>query len=158
MIKKNVQIWTDGSCSDQDQIGGWAAILKYEDNIKEISGNTMNATCVSIEVLAVIKALKVLKEPCCVDLFTDNTFIITNIEKKFKKYVAKSWPNESHKNKYNDILIQLFKAIGAHDVKCHWVKSHSGVSENERCDKIANLARFNLQYQLIGSHICTDEA
>ena len=40
----NVTIYTDGACSGNPGPGGWAAVLLYGDNRKEISGGSKNTT------------------------------------------------------------------------------------------------------------------
>ena len=51
---KKVLIYTDGACSGNPGPGGWGAILFYEENKKEIWGNSPNTTNNIMELTAVI--------------------------------------------------------------------------------------------------------
>ena len=42
--------------------------------------------------------------------------------------------------KNEDLWRQLDEISGNHEVRWHWVKGHSGHSENERADQLASLA------------------
>ena len=77
---KNVQIYTDGACSGNPGDGGWAAILKYGDREKEISGFIKDTTNNQMELKAAIEALKCLKEPCYVELFSDSAYLVNGFE------------------------------------------------------------------------------
>lgn len=69
---KQVEIFTDGACSGNPGPGGWGAILRYKGTEKEISGGEENTTNNRMELLAVISALELLKEPCQVILYSDS--------------------------------------------------------------------------------------
>ena len=59
-----LNIYTDGACKGNPGIGGWGAILKYGDKIKEINGFSNNTTNNIMELTAVIEALKQLNRKC----------------------------------------------------------------------------------------------
>ena len=69
---KKVIIYTDGACSFNPGPGGWGAVLMYGGKQKQISGFAESTTNNQMEMLAVINALKMLKEPCIVDLYSDS--------------------------------------------------------------------------------------
>ena len=69
---EKVIIYTDGACSGNPGPGGWGAVLMYGDNKKEISGGSKDTTNNIMEMTAVIEALKLLKFPCEVDLYSDS--------------------------------------------------------------------------------------
>ena len=60
----NVEIYTDGACSGNPGVGGWASVLLYEQHKKELYGNDKETTNNRMELTAVIEALKALKRPC----------------------------------------------------------------------------------------------
>ena len=78
---KKVTIYTDGACSGNPGAGGWGAILQYNGHEKEISGGDKLTTNNKMELLAVISALELLKEPCEVDLYSDSKYVIDSITK-----------------------------------------------------------------------------
>ena len=65
-----VTIYTDGSADDKRR-GGWAALLRYGDHEKLISGAEANTTNNRMELTAAVMALRALKKPCEVHLYTD---------------------------------------------------------------------------------------
>ena len=72
---KIVEIFTDGACSGNPGPGGWGAILRYGTYEKEISGSDKETTNNRMELTAVIEALKLLKEPCEITIYTDSSYV-----------------------------------------------------------------------------------
>jgi ribonuclease HI len=77
---KKVQIYTDGACSGNPGDGGWAAILIFGEKEKGISGFEADTTNNKMELRAAIEALKSLKEPCEVELFSDSSYLVNGFE------------------------------------------------------------------------------
>ena len=69
---KEVQIFTDGACSGNPGPGGWGAILRYGDKVKELSGGDADTTNNRMELMAAIAGLEALTRPCQVDLYSDS--------------------------------------------------------------------------------------
>ena len=136
---KEVQIFTDGACSGNPGPGGWGAILKYGDNVKELSGGEPNTTNNRMEMSAVIASLSALKEPCKVTLTSDSKYVIDAVTKGWaKKWQANGWIKSDKKPALNsDLWEKLLALLEIHDVKFVWVKGHAGHPENERCDRLA---------------------
>ena len=80
---KEVTIYTDGACSGNPGPGGWGAILIYGENKKEISGGANETTNNIMEMTAVIEALKLLKYPCEVKLYSDSAYVVDAFNKKW---------------------------------------------------------------------------
>ena len=78
---KTVTIYTDGACSGNPGPGGWCAILQYGANEKQLSGGEANTTNNRMELTAVIEALRALKAPCRVELWSDSKYVIDALEK-----------------------------------------------------------------------------
>lgn len=137
--KNRVIIYTDGACSGNPGPGGWGAILRYGDKVKEISGAEAETTNNRMELMAAIMALESLKRPCTVDLYTDSEYVRGGMEQWIKKWKADGWKKKGGLK--NADLWQRLDAIAAkHDVKVHWVKGHSGHPENDRADELATNA------------------
>ena len=73
---KTVYLYTDGACSGNPGPGGYGAILKYGQHVKEICGGDENTTNNRMELLGVIKGLEALNEPCHVVLTSDSKYVI----------------------------------------------------------------------------------
>jgi ribonuclease HI len=136
---KKVEIYTDGACSGNPGSGGWGAILKYGENVKELSGGEARTTNNRMEMSAVIAALSALKEPCQVTLTSDSKYVIDAITKGWaKKWQANNWIKSDKKPALNsDLWEKLLSLLEIHSVEFVWVKGHAGHPENERCDELA---------------------
>ncbi len=136
---KKVEIFTDGACSGNPGPGGWGAILRYKNTEKEISGGEAHTTNNRMELMAVISALKMLKEPCEVTLYSDSQYVCNALKLGWaKKWQENGWMRNKKERALNpELWEQLLKLYEYHDVTIVWVKGHAGHSENERCDKLA---------------------
>ena len=136
---KEVKIFTDGACSGNPGPGGWGAILKYGNNVKELSGGEKNTTNNRMELTAAIKALEALKEQCLVTLTTDSKYLADGIEKGWAESWKKNgWKKADKKPALNtDLWERILELFALHTVKIVWVKGHNGHPENERCDELA---------------------
>lgn len=138
---KHIDIFTDGACSGNPGPGGYGAILKYGEHIKEISGGEQNTTNNRMELRAVIEALKALKEPCEVTLTSDSKYVCDSIQKGWaKSWKKNNWIKSDKKKALNhELWDELLSLLDVHKVTVVWVKGHAGHPENERCDELAVL-------------------
>lgn len=142
---KNVTIYTDGACSGNPGVGGYGAVLMYKENRKEISKGYKLTTNNRMETLAVIEALKLLKEPCNIKLYTDSTYVANSINKGWVyNWQKNNWKNSSKKETPNkDLWQELLPLLEKHNVEFIWVKGHADNEENNRCDFLAREAIKN---------------
>ena len=136
---KTVTLYTDGACSGNPGPGGWAAILKYKDIQKELSGGEAQTTNNRMELTAVIRGLQALKEPCSVELWSDSKYGIDALSLGWAQgWQKKGWIKADKKPALNaDLWDKLLSLIALHEVTFHWVHGHQGHPENERCDALA---------------------
>lgn len=136
---KKVIIYTDGACSGNPGAGGWGAILRYGEREMEISGYDPNTTNNKMELTAAIEALKRLKEPCEVELYSDSAYLINGFEKFWvKSWKRNGWINSSKEEvKNSDLWMELDRLNSIHKIKWIKVKGHSDNEYNNRCDKMA---------------------
>ena len=135
---KKITVYTDGACSGNPGPGGWGAVLKFNGNVKEISGGEDATTNNRMEMMAVIKALESLKEPCDVELYTDSEYVKNGITSWIKKWVKNGWMTASKKEvKNRDLWEKIYSLTSEHTINWRWVKGHSGDPDNERCDLLA---------------------
>ena len=78
---KKVTLYTDGACSGNPGPGGYGAVLIYNGVEKEISGGQKDTTNNQMEMMAVIKGLEMLKEPCEVKVYSDSAYVVNSIQK-----------------------------------------------------------------------------
>ena len=132
--EKQVTIYTDGACEGNPGPGGYGVVLLFGDARKELSEGYRLTTNNRMELLAVIRGLEALNERCRVTLHSDSRYVIDGIEKGW----AARWRAKGWKRKKNpDLWGQLLDLCDAHDIEFRWVRGHSGVPENERCDQLA---------------------
>ncbi|MBR6572804.1 MAG: ribonuclease HI [Clostridia bacterium] len=147
MVRKYVEIFTDGACSGNPGPGGWGAILRYGDKEKELYGGEKETTNNRMELTAVIEALSALKEPCIVKLTTDSKYVCDAILNGWVySWQKNGWKKADKKPALNvDLWEKLLPLLDRHEVKFNWVKGHNGHKENERCDQLAVSFYKNLQ-------------
>jgi ribonuclease HI len=135
----DVTIYTDGACSGNPGPGGYGAILMYGAHKKEISGGEAVTTNNRMELMGVISALKALKRPCTVALYTDSQYIVNAIEKGWaRKWQANGWMRNKKDRAMNpDLWQELLDLLAVHSVTFHWVKGHASNPYNNRCDELA---------------------
>lgn len=135
----NVTIYTDGACSGNPGPGGWAAVLLYGDNRKEISGGSKNTTNNIMEITAVIEALKCLKVECEAKVHSDSAYVVNCFNQgwiyNWRKNNWKTASKEPVKNK--ELWEELYNLVQKHKVEFIKVKGHSDVELNNRCDELA---------------------
>lgn len=136
---KYVKIYTDGACSGNPGPGGYGIVLNYNGTTRKMSGNSIQTTNNRMELTAVIEALKALKMPCQIDLFSDSKYITDAINKGWlESWSINGWKKSNNKACSNvDLWQELLRLLKIHNVNFIWVKGHSGQSENEQCDKMA---------------------
>jgi ribonuclease HI len=136
---KEVTIYTDGACSGNPGPGGWAAVLIYKEHEKEISGGEEHTTNNRMEMMAAIEALKQLKIPCRVNLYSDSAYLVNAFHKKWlDKWQRNGWQTAGKKPVENrDLWEELLKLTKMHTVEWNKVAGHSGDHYNERCDELA---------------------
>jgi ribonuclease HI len=130
---KNISLFSDGSALNNPGFGGYCAILKYKDSEKIVSGSEESTTNNRMELLAVIKGLEALKEPCSVEVYSDSSYVVNAINSWLSGWIKKDFKNIKNPDLWREYIEVSLK----HRVKAIWVKGHSGHIENERCDKIA---------------------
>ncbi len=136
---KTVTIYTDGACSGNPGPGGWGAILEWQGHEKELSGGEAQTTNNRMELTAVLAALRLLKEPCIVELYSDSKYVVDAIDKGWLYgWQKKGWIKADKKPVLNvDLWQQLLPELKRHDVYLHWVKGHAENEKNNRCDQLA---------------------
>ena len=137
--RKEVIIYTDGACSGNPGPGGWGAILRYKNTEKEISGGEANTTNNRMELTGAISALKMLKEPCKVTLYSDSQYMINGINNGWAlKWRANGWMRNKKEPALNPELWQeLLDLCETHSIEFIWVKGHASNEYNNRCDALA---------------------
>lgn len=142
ILKLEVEIYTDGACSGNPGPGGWGAVLLYGPHEKEISGFEPDTTNQRMELLAAIKGLKNLKQPCKVKLYSDSAYLVNAFTQGWiENWQRNGWQNAKKKPVSNaDLWRQLIDLAQVHEIQWIKVKGHSDNKLNNRCDALAREA------------------
>lgn len=135
---KPVLIWTDGACSGNPGPGGWGVLMRFNGHEKEMYGGEEETTNNRMELTAAIMALKELKRPCLIELYTDSQYVRGGVTGWLEKWKANGWKTSNRKPvKNEDLWRSLDEAVARHKISWHWVKGHAGHPENEKADELA---------------------
>lgn len=142
---KIIDIYTDGACSGNPGEGGYGVVLLYNGVRKEVSKGFKLTTNNRMELMAVVDALTLLKEPCKVNLYSDSKYVVSAIKEGWLiGWIAKGWKNSKKEPVKNiDLWKELIPLLEKHEVEFIWVKGHADNIENERCDELARMAIKN---------------
>jgi ribonuclease HI len=139
LINKEVTIYTDGACLGNPGPGGYGVLMYYGSQQKQISGGFRLTTNNRMEILAAIEALKVLKEPCAVTLYSDSRYLVDAMMKGWaERWQQNDWKrNQKERAKNVDLWEKLLDLCQQHQVNFVWVRGHNGNADNEYCDRLA---------------------
>ena len=145
MVKK-VTLITDGSCLGNPGPGGWAAILRFNSQTKELSGGEPETTNNRMEMTAVIEGLTILKEPCEISIEIDSQYVKNGVTEWMSGWKQRGWKTAAKKPvKNQDLWQKIDAALAQHTVNWKWVKGHADHDDNNRCDELARGAAEAIQ-------------
>ncbi len=124
-------IFTDGACSGNPGVGGWAAILVAYDSSGsvirevEIAGFEPHTTNNRMEIMAAVAGLRRLTRPTRVRVVSDSTYLVYTM--------TRGWNRKANQ----DLWAELDLAARGHRITWQYVRGHAGHAYNERCDRLA---------------------
>ncbi len=143
MSEAAVELWVDGACSGNPGPGGWAAILRYRGEQRELWGGEAQTTNNRMELRSVIEGLSALTRSVPVVIHTDSSYV----ERAFTQGWIGAWQRNGWRTagkqpvKNRDLWEQLILLTEIHELTWRRVKGHAGIELNERCDQLACAAR-----------------
>lgn len=144
--KVRVIIHTDGGCTPNPGLGGWAAILvspSHDSLEKEIYGSEADTTNNRMELTAAIMALRALKYACTVELHTDSMYMKNAFTRGWlEKWQQNGWKTSDKQPVLNrDLWEELLALSKKHNIEWFWTKGHASDVENNRCDALVQRAK-----------------
>jgi len=145
MTARTYIAFTDGSCLNNGTLtarAGWAVLIRNAEGVTLEAAGPLNdghrSTNQRAELTAAIEALKIIKKPAVVDLYTDSKYVVLGINEWLPGWKSRGWRKSDKKPVENADLWQVIDTLlGQFNVTAHWVKGHSGHAENERVDALA---------------------
>ena len=146
MGKYKVEIYTDGACSCNPGIGGWAAVCKINEKIMKVCGGVEHATNNGMELRAALEALKALTVPCDVKIISDSKYMIEALTKHTIAWI------KTPGRKNADLMLEIIKVAknGKHNVTFVKIPAHAGNKMNELADKLAKAEIVKLRHKMYG--------
>ncbi|QDK45873.1 ribonuclease HI [Bdellovibrio sp. ZAP7] len=134
------EIYTDGSLKHGK--GAWAYVISRRGKIlSEDSAGQKKTSSNRMEFQAAIEALKALPENSRAKLYTDSRVMLEALEKS-PRWSANGWvKNQGQPIPEVDLIRELYTLQCQHRIEWRWVKAHSGIEFNERCDELCIRAR-----------------
>jgi ribonuclease HI len=135
-----IKIYTDGACKGNPGIGGWGALLVYNEQSIEIFDGELETTNNRMELKAVIEALNhATSMNDDVQIYTDSSYVQKGIQEWILNWKKNGWRSSNKKPVKNQDLWQELDTLNSSlKVEWFWVKGHAGHPGNERADFLAN--------------------
>ena len=126
--------------------GGWGAILMFQGHKKEISGGNKNTTNNIMELTAVIEALKLVKYPCHIKIYSDSAYVVNAfLQGWIYNWIKKGWKTaDGSLVKNKELWETLYSFTKTHKIEFIKVKGHADNEFNNRCDELARNAILDL--------------
>lgn len=133
-----IRLYTDGAAKGNPGPGGYGAILKFGNHVKELSGGYRLTTNNRMELMAVIAGLEAItKTGIPITVYSDSKYVVEAVKQGW----IWGWEKKDFKKKANpDLWKRYIKLHKKHEPKFFWIKGHAGHPENERCDELAVIA------------------
>ncbi|MEG0291662.1 MAG: ribonuclease H [Anaerovoracaceae bacterium] len=131
-----LKIHTDGGCSgnqNDENLGGWGAVLEYGQHQKTLFGSEINTTNNRMEMTALLEAFRAItKENQVIHVFSDSSYLMDCFRKKwYVNWVKNGWKNASKKPVENrDLWEGLLPYLDKHNISFFRVKGHVNINSS----------------------------
>jgi len=132
-----LRIYSDGGCSNNQEdnnLGGWGAVLEFGEHTKELYGKEANTTNNRMELTAVIEAFKALKKDGqTVEIFSDSSYVMNCFrEKWYVNWEKNGWKNAKKEPVENrELWEELLALTRKHDCAFYRVKGHVNLNSKQ---------------------------
>jgi ribonuclease HI len=143
---KSIVIYSDGACIHNPGPGGYGVVIRYKEQQKELSEGFRLTTNNRMEILGCIAGLMALKERCEVTIYSDSRYVVDAMSKSWAlRWRKNGWKRKDESGTRHDVLnqdlwVRMLELCEKHRVEFKWVRGHSGIEGNERCDQLARNA------------------
>ena len=156
ILKNEIDIFTDGSCSGNPGPGGWAGIVIH-DLVSILTGYETKTTNNRMELIAAINIIKLIDPKININIYTDSNYVKNGITLWIKKWIKNNWKNSQKKDVANkDLWLQLYELNNMYKINWNWVKAHENNKYNNLADEYAVLSMRNQKKYKIRNYMPTN--
>jgi ribonuclease HI len=133
-----VSIFTDGSAIGNPGWGGWAAIIRQGSTKRTLRGGRPHTCIAEMELTAALMALRSLKEPSTVIVYSDSELLIHGMKHLVQRWSKDGWRNRRGRPlRYRSLWLELVEMNHRHSIRWQWIRGHNGHPHQEQADKMA---------------------
>lgn len=134
-------IFSDGASRGNPGKGGWGAIIKTGDSVKEVGGFEDETTNNRMEMRALLEALRSIADyQGKVTVNTDSSYLINGMTQWVKNWKINNWQTRQNTEVLNrDLWEELDRLSVGKILSFNHIEGHVGIPANERADKIATM-------------------
>ena len=156
IAKKEIDIFTDGSCSGNPGPGGWAGVVIH-DLVLILTGYETKTTNNRMELIATINIIKSINTKIKINLYTDSNYVKNGITIWINNWIKNNWKNSKKKEVANkDLWLQLYELNNKYKINWNWVKAHENNKYNNLADEYAVLSMRNQKEYKIENYLSTN--
>ena len=156
ITKKEIDIYTDGSCSGNPGPGGWSGVVIH-DKVSLFTGHEIQTTNNRMELIATINIIKLINQNVLINLFTDSSYVKNGITIWIHNWIKNNWKNSQKKDVANkDLWLKLYQLNKSYNINWNWVKAHENNKYNNLADEYAVLSMRNQKAYKIDDFIFTN--
>jgi ribonuclease HI len=132
-----LKIYTDGACSgnqNEENTGGWGAILEYGSHRKELSGGELNTTNNRMELTALLSAFEAIKKDSqSIEVYSDSAYLVNCFNQRwYENWLRNNWKTSGKKPVENqDLWEALLPHLKRHSVRFYRVKGHINLNSKK---------------------------
>ncbi len=139
------EIYTDGSCHTQQCVGAWAAVVLIDEQKIVLSGKENDTTHNRMEILAVINAIKYIKQHYKMitdaKIVSDSQYVIGLISRQSKFEASDFTTKAGNEIRNVDLVKELLHLVSIVNVEVVKIKAHQKATEvvnyNIEVDKLS---------------------
>ncbi|MEM9955252.1 MAG: RNase H family protein [Chloroflexota bacterium] len=139
--RPEVTMYTDGGCSPNPGLGGYAAILVKQGAEKIVTGAEAETSNYRMELMAVVAGLEALSISSNVTIFSDNNNVVRGFNEWLAGWCANGWRNSRKKAvDHADLWQRIQKQSERHSITLVKVKAHVADQDASDAEKMNNRA------------------
>ena len=146
--KKIIEVYSDGSCNPKFKIGGWAAIIFFQNKKMILKGIQFNTTHNRMELLGTIKALEYIKENSLkfnyIKIYSDSQYLVRLLERKEKLKKSNFLKKSGEPIQNNDLVKDIVTYIDSMHIEFVKVKAHQKKSDKKNFNREVDILSRNL--------------